>query len=383
MLAHHCPTKSAAHQDETPSACVCCTQQWWTWHACCCLLQAALTRQLRALPRMQSGPLGFTTPAHQTQIRPLQPHQLLQPREPQPQSGSTLCLPGEAVFRSDSLGSTASSTSLGPHTPSSRALSMSQGRQTAVRRYEPHLQPSQVRVDSQTAEGNHETELAGFNSQHRKASQTHLGFASPHVKALVGEVMMVDDCMGNDTHQLFCQICRSHQWSYYVDVRGEELGPAAANLCSLRTQLCSCFAHMPNAALACLYSLPHHLDSGCRPPDATCMQPCAITPALAFLQHDYTVIQAWSMCVPLRTFVAGDGNCGYRAIAVGLVVAVSELPEESRRGFVRHLQQLFIGMQSQRGLLHYRSTSQGSAQQGYEALMVCPLSARPSAASMQ
>ena len=57
------------------------------------------------------------------------------------------------------------------------ALSMSQGRQTAVRRYEPHLQPSQVRVVSQTAEGNHETELAGFNSQHRKASQTHHGFA--------------------------------------------------------------------------------------------------------------------------------------------------------------------------------------------------------------
>ena len=72
--------------------------------------------------------------------------------------------------------------------------------------------------------------------------------------------------------------------------------------------------------------LPHHLDSGCRPPDATCMQPCVITPALAFLQHDYTVIQAWSMCVPFRTFVAGDGNCGYRAIAVGLIVAVSELP---------------------------------------------------------
>ena len=144
-------------------------------------------------------------------------------------------LPGEPVFRVDSLGSTAG-TSLGPHTPPSRALSthLNQGWQTAVRRYETQLQPTQVRVVSQTAEGthngrgsthpsrgNHEAELAGFNRQHRKAAQSHLGFASPHVKALVGEVMLVDHFMGNDTHQLFCQICRNHQWSYYIDVRGD------------------------------------------------------------------------------------------------------------------------------------------------------------------
>ena len=70
--------------------------------------------------------------------------------------------------------------------------------------------------------------------------------------------------------------------------------------------------------------------------------------------------------------VAGDGNCGYRAIGVGLVVAVSQLSAKSRHSFVQSLQQLFSGMQAKQGLLHFPAASGGSASTGYEALLVCP-----------
>ena len=257
---------------------------------------------------------------------------------------------------------------LGP-TPPSRALSthLSEGGQTAVRRYETQLQPTQVRVVSQTAEGtrngrdsthpsrgNHEAELAGFNRQHRKASQSHLGFASPHVKALVGEVMMVDDCMGNDTHQLFCQICRNHQWSYYIDVQGEELGfahlaRAAACLCSLRTQL------LCSHARCCL-----------GPPD-----PCNHTSTR--IAKAQLRCHSWSVCNDLSALLQGmvlRYRCGVGCSSVGTA------RREQARVFAA-LQQLFRGMQSWQGLLRFGSTSQGSAQQGYETLMACPLPAKP------
>ena len=79
--------------------------------------------------------------------------------------------------------------------------------------------------------------------------------------------------------------------------------------------------------------------------------------------------------------VAGDGNCGYRAIGVGLVVAVSQLSAKSRHSFVQSLQQLFSGMQAKQGLLHFPAASGGSASTGYEALLVCPFFHWPIAVS--
>ena len=250
-LAHHCPTNFAAHQHEIHLVCVCCTQHV-VYMACWCLLQAAGARELRPPSIMQFGPLSFTDTAHQNGLRsarlPLvQPtesglHKLLQLGLSTPHPTPCSHLPnllssGEPVIRSDSLASIASSASLGPPTPSSRRVStdLSQGRQTAVRRYEPHLQPSQAPATSQTAEGmsysgrgrgsthppnrgTHEAELARSSRQQRQHAQA---FASPHIKPLVGEVMIVDDSNGNDSHKVFCDICRSRQWRFYIDPRGE------------------------------------------------------------------------------------------------------------------------------------------------------------------
>lgn len=70
--------------------------------------------------------------------------------------------------------------------------------------------------------------------------------------------------------------------------------------------------------------------------------------------------------------VAGDGNCGYRAVAVGLVVAIAGLSAESRRSFLQHLQQLYSCMQQEEGLWQFSSASGGNAHQGFSALRVCP-----------
>ena len=69
--------------------------------------------------------------------------------------------------------------------------------------------------------GNHEAELVRINRQQRKAAQSTLGLASPCIKALLSEVMIVHHFTGNDTLQFFCQICRNHQRRYYSDVQGE------------------------------------------------------------------------------------------------------------------------------------------------------------------
>ena len=185
------------------------------------LLQAAAARELRALPNTPSDRLlVFANPAHLTELHSAHPQQ--QPQTSLPQ------LKDPWLLKALQSGSPA------PHpTPPSHPLpsSCSRGRQTAVRRYEPHLQPSQVQVDSQRAggtgngggRGSNGAELAQTHRQQRQAAQaqTSHGFASPHVKALVGEVMVVDNYTVNDTHQLFCDICRSHRWRFYLDVRGE------------------------------------------------------------------------------------------------------------------------------------------------------------------
>lgn len=72
--------------------------------------------------------------------------------------------------------------------------------------------------------------------------------------------------------------------------------------------------------------------------------------------------------------VAGDDISGYRAIAVGLVVAVAALSAASSHCFVQHLQQLYCGMQGMQGLLQFNSACGGFAHCGYKALLVCPLS---------
>lgn len=60
------------------------------------------------------------------------------------------------------------------------------------------------------------------------------------------------------------------------------------------------------------------------------------------MNHDHK----WNLrTVDLQRFsghVARDGNCSYRAVAVGLVVATAELSAESRHSLV---QQLYSGMQ--------------------------------------
>ena len=68
--------------------------------------------------------------------------------------------------------------------------------------------------------------------------------------------------------------------------------------------------------------------------------------------------------------IAGDGNCGYRAFAVGLVVAMAELPAHVRQRFTDHLKDLYYNMQHERHLLQCRSPSQGSVKVGYDALLV-------------
>lgn len=68
--------------------------------------------------------------------------------------------------------------------------------------------------------GNHEAELVRINRQQRKAAQSTLGLASPCIKALLSEVMIVDHFNGNDTLQFFCQICCNHQWRFYIDMQG-------------------------------------------------------------------------------------------------------------------------------------------------------------------
>ena len=233
--------------------------------ACWCLLQAAGARQLRPLSNLQSGPLGFTNPTHRTELHSVHPqqrpqtsvlrpqdselHKLLQlgssppPPTPTPTHPHHLSSSGEPIFRTDSLNSIASSASFGPHTPSSRGVStdLSQGRQTAVPRYEPHRQPSQMPVVSQTAEGTHSgrgrsstpppsrgthgAELAHTLRQPRQPTsvQSRPGFEAAHVKPLVGEVMIVDDSTDDDTHVVFSKICSRYQWRFYTDVRGDLL----------------------------------------------------------------------------------------------------------------------------------------------------------------
>ena len=239
--------------------------------ACWCLLQVAGARELAALPNLQSGPLSFTTPAHLTELHPAHPHQhphqhpqppMLQPMDPAlhkilhpgapPHRGqlhpSTQDLPrcSEALYRTDSLGSTASSVSLGPNTPLGSSVvprTFSQ-RQSAALRYEPHRQPLQVQAVDQTAEGgrsgrgrgssqgNYGGEVVQASRQGRQPmhsmsphSQVHVkALASQdHVKALVGEVVRADNCIDDDTHAFFSRICRKHQWRFYLDVRGEWL----------------------------------------------------------------------------------------------------------------------------------------------------------------
>ena len=302
--------------------------------ACWCLLQAADVRELRSLANMQSGPLGCTDPAQLTELHPAHPQQqqpqtvLLQPGDPglhkllhappPPFLERMMLSCAEPVSRTASLGSSASSALLGPSTPSSHRVSTdpSQGRHTAVPRYEPHLQPSQLRVVSQTGEGshssrgrgsthpsrgNHGAELAHTNRQQRQPvqAQTRRGFAAAHVKALVGEVMMVDNSTGDDTHVVFCTICQKYRWRFYLDVRGEllQVAPlAVSSILLVRSQDSGlqllCLLHM-------VYRLPFHITL-VHPAGhlkATCLltHRGAITPGTALLAH-MNVTWALSMC---------------------------------------------------------------------------------------
>ena len=48
---------------------------------------------------------------------------------------------------------------------------------------------------------------------------------------------------------------------------------------------------------------------------------------------------------------AGDGNCGHREFAVGLIVAIATLPEGARVSFQKHLAQLAENIRTDKKLL--------------------------------
>lgn len=208
---------------------------WCTRHAC--LLQASGAGELRPLSDRQPGPLCFTSHemhAHVAHPRTQPQTSVLSMPQPPPARPHPLVFSqpstSQAVSRTDSLGSVASSASLGPRTPFSRqnaSTPFSQGR--PVLHYQPHLQPSQVQVVSQTAEGRgrgitpgtNGAELALPSMWREHVVQPAPGFAGAHVKALVGEVVRVDSSTGDDTHKVFSKICHRNGWRLYVDVRGE------------------------------------------------------------------------------------------------------------------------------------------------------------------
>ena len=66
----------------------------------------------------------------------------------------------------------------------------------------------------------------------------------------------------------------------------------------------------------------------------------------------------------------GDGNCGYRAVAIGLVVAMAGLSEHAWARFEQHLKSLWREMQQHDYLLQCQSPSRGHVKLGYDALMV-------------
>ena len=67
---------------------------------------------------------------------------------------------------------------------------------------------------------------------------------------------------------------------------------------------------------------------------------------------------------------AGDGNCGYRAFAVGLIVAMAGLKPETRQVFAKHLGQVYSRMRQLPQLLRCSSPIQGTVDRGYYALLV-------------
>lgn len=160
---------------------------------------------------MNSGPLDFTSRPTLRQLQPRHPQQQPQPSALQPRQ-----------------------------TP----LSVSQGRPAAaVPHHEPHRQPSQVQAVNQPAARNgngngngwpwgptsqrgiNGAELAQPNRQQhqQRPVQLETGFAGAHVKALVGAVVKVDNSTQDATHEVFCKICCSHRWSWYLDVQGGQL----------------------------------------------------------------------------------------------------------------------------------------------------------------
>ena len=80
--------------------------------------------------------------------------------------------------------------------------------------------------------GTHQAELARSNRQHAQA-QASLGFASPHIKPLVGGVMTVDKSTDDATHAVFSKICIRNQWRFHSDVRGDFLGRAHTAKCGI------------------------------------------------------------------------------------------------------------------------------------------------------
>ncbi|KAL3146249.1 hypothetical protein ABBQ32_002952 [Trebouxia sp. C0010 RCD-2024] len=74
--------------------------------------------------------------------------------------------------------------------------------------------------------------------------------------------------------------------------------------------------------------------------------------------------QSWRFYADVR----GDGNCGFRAIALALVVAVAQQPEGIRLQFAQHLDQLYTALETEQQLLQYRSKSGGFAQEGHTIL---------------
>ena len=220
-LAHQGPSNFACSPTRN-SFCMCLLHITCCVHGMQCLLQATGAGELRPLSNRHLGPLGFTS--HEQQAHP-QTSVLSLPQPPPPRPhplvfGQPSAI--QAVSRTDSLGSVASSASLGPRTPF--------GRQNASNPYQPHLQPAQVQVVSQTAEGRgttlyytgiDDTDLAQPNMSVKHVVQPLSGSAGDHVKALVGEVVKVDSSTGDDTHKIFSRVCLSNGWRFYLDVRGE------------------------------------------------------------------------------------------------------------------------------------------------------------------
>ena len=68
--------------------------------------------------------------------------------------------------------------------------------------------------------------------------------------------------------------------------------------------------------------------------------------------------------------LAGDGNCGYRAIGVSLVTVVAQLPRDHQVAFGRHIDGLYQRMQSGPRMGWRSSTSGGSVGHGYRILKV-------------